>query len=305
MSGTGTAGPRPLYGGYFADPFVLRVGERYYAYGTGLGGQDGRAFEVLSSPDLVHWTSHGGALVTAPGSSGDYWAPEVAEHEGRFYLYYSVGQGDVGHHLRVAVAEGPLGPFHDLDQNLTPHEPFAIDPHPFRDEDGQWYLYYARDLLDGPRPGTALAVQRLEGMTQLVGEPVTVLRATHDWQRYQKDRPFYGGLYDWHTLEGPFVVRREGRYHLFYSGGAWTGEGYGVGHAVADHPLGPWHESEGHASVLRSGMGGLRGPGHNSLVVGPDGRDCLVYHAWDEALSKRQLHISPLAWEGGQPRLAL
>jgi arabinan endo-1,5-alpha-L-arabinosidase len=203
----------------------------------------------------------------------------------------------VGHHLRVAVADHPLGPFADLGLNLTPGLPFAIDPSPFRDHDGRWYLYYARDLPDGERPGTSLAVQPLEGMTRLLGEPVTVLRATDDWQRYQAGRhmPMYGGTYDWHTLEGAFVVRRGGRYHLFYSGGAWTNQTYGVGHAVAEHPLGPWSEPTPGAVVLKTG-GGLRGPGHVSVVRSPEGQDYVAYHAWDEPGERRLLHVDPLNW---------
>ncbi len=37
----------------------------------------------------------------------DYWAPEVVEADGRFWLYYSVGHGDHRHQLRVAVATPP------------------------------------------------------------------------------------------------------------------------------------------------------------------------------------------------------
>ena len=51
----------PVFEGYFADPYVLRVGEEYVAYGTG-SAVEGRVFEILTSPDLVHWTSAGGAL---------------------------------------------------------------------------------------------------------------------------------------------------------------------------------------------------------------------------------------------------
>ena len=288
-----------LYDGYFADPFVLFHSGLYYAYGTGPHGQEGeRVFEVLSSPDLETWTSHGGALTPYSGQALDYWAPEVALHEGHFYMYYSAGVGDVGHHLRVAVSDSPLGPFADQGLNLTPGLPFAIDPSPFRDQDGQWYLYYARDLLGGERPGTSLAVQPLGDMTTLRGEPVTVLQASDDWQLYQAGRhmPTYGGgTYDWHTLEGAFVVRRGSRYHLFYSGGAWTNESYGVGHAVANHPLGPWHEPTQGAVILHTG-GGLHGPGHISVVQSPDGQDHIVYHAWDEAGERRMLHVDPLGW---------
>jgi hypothetical protein len=60
-----------------------------------------------------------------------------------------------------------------------------------------------------------------------------------DWQIFRRGREMYGEVWDWHTLEGPFVCKRDGRYHLFYSGGAWEDETYGVSFAVAEHPLGP------------------------------------------------------------------
>ena len=31
----------------------------------------------------------------------------------------------------------------------------------------------------------------------------------------------YNTVFDWHTLEGPFVRKRAGHYWLFYSGGSW------------------------------------------------------------------------------------
>src|SRR5262245_7305258 len=139
----------PVYPCDFPDPFVLRFNGRYYAYGTGRAG-DGRCFRMLSSTDLVHWEPHGGALepLALPGTE-EYWAPEVAYSEGRFCMYYATGRtGNPDHHLRLAVATHPLGPWTDAGLNLTPHETFAIDAHPFRDpRDGRWYLFYARDVL--------------------------------------------------------------------------------------------------------------------------------------------------------------
>ncbi|UQN09726.1 glycoside hydrolase family 43 protein [Deinococcus sp. QL22] len=294
----------PRFSGYFADPFILEWQGQYYAYGTGRNaGDDGRAFEILSSPDLENWTSHGGALTPLPGEPRDYWAPEVAQSEGTFYMYYSAGIGDKHHHLRVATAPTPLGPFTDQGLNLTPDEPFAIDPHPFQDKDGQWYLYFARDHLDGERVGTTLAVIPMQDMQTPGGPVTTVLRASHDWQIYERERPMYNQTYDWHTLEGPFVVERGGLYHCFYSGGAWTNDTYGVGHAVAEHPLGPWREPVEGPTVLWSGLNGLIGPGHNSLIVGPDGTDMIVFHAWNKEHTQRQLHLAPLDWVTGNPRL--
>src|SRR5580658_9712184 len=83
----------PVYGGYFADPFVFAHGGMFYAVGTG-----GRAapegeleFPILRSSDMVRWERLGGALARTGERASYYWAPEVAEHDGVFYLYYSVG----------------------------------------------------------------------------------------------------------------------------------------------------------------------------------------------------------------------
>ena len=297
---------RPVYEGYFADPFVLRVGECYYAYGTG-GFVDGRAFEVLASEDLRSWRCVGGALepLDVPGGDRlDYWAPEVAAREGRFYLYFSAGRGDVGHKVRVAVADDPAGPFRDQGLELTPDELFAIDASPFRDDDGSWYLYYACDVLDGERVGTMLAAARLVEMTKLGEARRPLLRPRDDWQIYQRQRPMYGQVYDWHTLEGPFVVRRQGRYWLFFSTGSWQADGYAMSYAVANAPLGPFTEAGGNRpSLLASVPGQVRGPGHCSVVVGPDGRDHLVYHAWNEDATARQMHVEPLRWTPEGPSI--
>jgi GH43 family beta-xylosidase len=285
------------YPGYFADPFVLRVGDEYVAYGTG-GTVDGLVFEVLRSSDLVHWQRVGGALEPLGESwATDYWAPEVAVSDGRYFMYYSAGAGDKGHRLRVAIADSPFGPFRDQGLMLTPDERFAIDPHPFQDADGEWYLYYARDVLEGERVGTTVAVDRLVHMTRLAGAPRDVLRASADWQIFLRGREMYGQVYDWHTLEGPFVVRRGDRYVLFYSGGSWELETYGVSYAVASHPLGPFDEPVVGPALLRGGRG------HNSVVLGPDGRDRIVFHAWDAGRERRQMWVEELVWDGFTPRV--
>jgi beta-xylosidase len=223
--------------------------------------------------------------------------------DGRFHMYYSTGRGDTHHRIRVASAEGPAGPFRDHGVVLTSNEPFAIDPHPFLDADGTRYLYYARDFLEGERVGTALVVDRLDDVNRLAGMPTTVLRASADWQLFRRGRAMYGSVYDWHTLEGPFVRRRGDRYYCFYSGGAWTEPSYGVSYAVASSPLGPFEEPEGDdgPKILRT-ANGMIGPGHCSIAQGPDGNDWIVYHAWDSAMTARRMCIDRLQWTDDGPR---
>jgi beta-xylosidase len=281
---------------------VLKHNGEYYAYGT----VPELTILVLHSRDLVSWRPLGDALALHDGAFAALWAPEVAYDNGTFYMYYSAGgeEGE-GHQLRVATATRPSGPFEDSGVVLTPDDPFTIDAHPFRDDDGQWYLYYASDRLDGDRVGTSITVDRLLDMTRLAGEPVSVLRASADWQLYEARRQMYGAVHDWHTLEGPFVIKRQGRYWCLYSGGAWTNATYGVSYAVADTPLGPFHEPQPDGpALLRTRPGELIGPGHNSVVRGPDGTDYLVYHAWDVEHTARRMCIDRLDWTPDGPRTA-
>ncbi|MDQ3880840.1 MAG: family 43 glycosylhydrolase, partial [Chloroflexota bacterium] len=96
-----------------------------------------------------------------------------------------------------------------------------------------------------------------------------------------------------------------GRYWLFYSGGAWRETGYGVSYAVADAPLGPFvepPEARDGPILLRTVPGHVIGPGHNSVVIGPDGEHWLVYHAWDAEQTARRMCIDRLKWTSDGPR---
>ena len=299
----------PVYGKYFADPFVFRHEGVYYAIGTGPSNcRDGRIFPMLRSEDFAVWSPIGGAMVPVEGNGSDFWAPEIAYRDGRFVLVYSVGHGDQGHHLRVAFADRPEGPYRDIGSPLLgpAGAPFAIDGHPFQDADGRWYLFYARDFTDTDRPGTALVVAPWDDETRLGDDFHVVARAHHEWQRYQARRPMYGGIYDWHTLEGPCVLRHDGRYYCLYSGGNWQNATYGVDYVVANSPLGPYTDDNPSElpRVLRSVPGHLVGPGHNSVVMGPDDvTQYIAYHAWKEG--ERRFCLDPLVWTPAGPRCAV
>ncbi len=306
----------PVHPNDFADPFVWAADGGYFAIGTGRGEASGAAagqgvFPLLTSSDLVHWQASGRALTRPDPALGDtFWAPEVVAADGRWYLYYSVGFADRRHQLRVAVAPAPQGPYIDTAQLTDPEQvAFAIDPHPFRDEDGRWFLFHARDFLDtthGTRAGTALVVQPLATMTQLAPGPVhTVARARLDWQRFAAGRAMYGATYDWHTLEGPCVVRAHGLYWCLYSGGNWQNDSYGVDFVSATQVLGAWVDEGDDAGprVLRTVPDRVIGPGHCSVVasLGEPGRRFIVYHAWDADGQARRMCIDPLQLDAGGP----
>jgi GH43 family beta-xylosidase len=278
---------------------MKHLGE-YWCYSTGFW-RDGRVFGVMRSRDLVHWSELAGAMEPFAEGYPCYWAPEVTYHNGRFLLYYSVGNEE-RMQIRVATADHPAGPFVDSGHRLT-REEFAIDPHVFEDTDGARYLFYAVDFLTHTHIGTGTVVDRLIDPFTLVGRPRPVTRARFDWQVYDPNRAEKGGV-RWHTIEGPFVLKHKNRYYEMFSAGNWKNITYGVSYAVADdiNAEDEWAQAsdgEGALPILRTLPGQVIGPGHNSVARGPDNQQLFcVYHRWAEDGSDRVLAIDRQDWAG-------
>lgn len=205
----------PVHNRSCPDPFVLKYCGEYWAYCSHIG-PDGRYFGILHSRDLIHWREIGGAIEAFPEDWDCYWAPEVTYHNGRFLMYYSVGN-ETYMQIRVAVADHPAGPFVDSGRRLTEEE-FAIDAHVYIDDDGGWHCFYATDFLEHTHIGTGTVHDRMLDPWTLAGNPQPVTRARYDWQVYDPQRAEKGGV-RWHTVEGPFVLQRKGRYYQMFSGG--------------------------------------------------------------------------------------
>jgi arabinan endo-1,5-alpha-L-arabinosidase len=302
----------PVWPQYFADPFVLRVEGTYWAYGTAPADEAGREFPVLRSQNLAQWEYVAHALQPSPAARGhNHWAPEVAEKDGRFYLYYSAAprDDDQHHRLRVAIADAPQGPFTDVGESLMPEIGFSIDASPFRDpRTGRWYLFFATDYTEDAPYGTGLGMVPLaDDLIHVVGQPQPVVRASCPWQIYERNRNYKGKVWEaWNCVEGPFVLFHNDRYYCLYSGGAWHSENYGVGFAVADNPMGPWIDemAQRGPTVLKGAPPKVIGPGHNSVVLGPDNRTLFcVYHAWDDSRTARRMCIDPLIWTPDGPKV--
>ena len=97
----------------------------------------------------------------------------------------------------------------------------------------------------------------------LDGEPTVVLVNDLDWEG--------------HLIEGPFCTRQDGRYWLFYAGNDYSTPAYGIGVAIADHPLGPYEKQE---RPLLQSTRSWTAPGHPTVAPGLDGEPRLFFHAF-------------------------
>jgi beta-xylosidase len=277
----------PVWNADFPDPFVLHVGDTYYAYAT---QGNGKQVQTLTSKDLVHWQPGPDALPrVAPkwAYNGATWAPEVlARGDGTYVLYYTTSQC-----IGRAVADEPLGPFVDASKQplVCQHvEGGSIDASPFRDDDGSLYLVWKDD---GNSIGqtTSIWSQRLaaDGLS-LVGKPAAIEENDAGWE---------AGV-----VEGPVMRKHDGRYILFYSGNDYASEAYAVGYATCDSPVGPCTDAP--ENPILETRCRARGPGHNALVD-VHGQTWIVYHAWlpNKRGDKRVLWIDKLDWRDGKPHV--
>jgi beta-xylosidase len=260
--------PAPYVGTLgIGDPAVIHHGGKYYLYPTG----DNYSYDVYISNDLVHWTK--GPKVFQSSERG-VWAPDVffCNDDNMFYLYYTVN-GRIG----VAAADRPDGMFRDRGALISN----GIDAHLFRDEDGSYYLYYAR------YPDFAIFVQPMESPARKKGAPVQLISPTEAWEK--KDVP---------VAEAPWMIRHQGVYYLLYSGGSADSEEYAIGYATAAHPTGPFTKYRGNP-IIRKGDG-ILGPGHPSVVWDQAGKLWMVYHQQKDQTRgwNRIICIDPLWFDG-------
>lgn len=255
----------PVRAGDFPDPSVIRVGPDYWA--TATSSEWAPHFPLLHSRDLVHWELKGPVFSERPGwAKANFWAPEIAEFNGRFFIYYTA-RDEASNRLAVAVATAPSpgGPYTDHGPLVMEAEG-SIDAMPYTDADGIRWLLWKNDGNSVRKP-TPIWLQRLsdDGL-KLIGERREILTNDAPWENA--------------VVEGPFVLRHGEYYYLFYSGGACCGRecNYALGVARSKTMIGPWEKAPTNPILATNAE--WRCPGHGSIVTDPQGRYWLLYHSY-------------------------
>jgi arabinoxylan arabinofuranohydrolase len=275
----------PVLPGYYADPTALVHDGRVYIFATTDGPAWGATeVSVWHSDDLRRWTHQAldwprpGAV---PGAEVvDVWAPDVVRGpDGRFYLYISIDQ-----EIWAGVADHPLGPWRNLLDEPRPlverefdEEVHHIDAHAFIDDDGRAYLYWGSgwDWERGPAYFAPLAPDM-----HTFAEPPRRIHPPN-------------------FFEGPYMIKRSGRYLLMYSDGVVSEPSYRIRYAWAPEPAGPWTEPEASPILVTSADSTVHGPGHHSVLRWED-EDYLVYHRDanpHQGMAYRQVCIDRLEYD--------
>ncbi|HEY7957966.1 MAG TPA: glycoside hydrolase family 43 protein [Polyangia bacterium] len=247
-----------------ADPGVLHDGKQYVLSCTSGGAAN--AFPIYTSSDLITWKSAGHILPSASKpawATGDFWAPEIHAVGGHYVAYFSARNTDGKLSIGAASSTSALGPFVALGHPLLHDAQMGLIDASEINAAGTAYLIWKEDGNAVGKPTPIHAQPLASDGLSLVGSPSTLITNDQAWE---------GPL-----VEGPFMIAHGGSYYLFYSGNSYGNATYAVGVARASSPLGPFSKAAG--PIVVTG-GAWVGPGHCSVVDGPDGDTYMVYHAW-------------------------
>lgn len=159
------------------DTFVMPYHGKYYMYGTqGFGAFTGTPGGYLCyvGTDLEHWE---GPYTVFPNdgtswATRNYWAPEVYEVNGKFYMFSAwtnedLAMDEMQQYLCVLSSDDPLGPFQILNGNLGP----GNDPTLY-EEAGTYYLIHN----DGKSHMQARPLS--DDFSSFAGEPIQLFDRT-------------------------------------------------------------------------------------------------------------------------------
>jgi beta-xylosidase len=280
------------------DPFVMRASDgKYYCYPT----SSNTGYRVWFSEDMVNWSEVGHCYSVQEKSWGykDFWAPEVVEYSGKYYMYYTA-RWSKNDSLRigVAVSDAPTGPFTDVyDRPMFDFGYAAIDANVFIDDDGKKYLYFSRDcsenIVDGRNESHIYGIELNDDMISVKGEPVLLTKPDQEWEKLS------GPQFYWN--EGSLLLKNNGLYYLMYSANFYAKSSYSIGYATSTNPLGPFKKYDKNPIVSAEvNLEEISGPGHNSIALSPDKQEIyVVYHTHTDAMSgggNRQVFIDRMGF---------
>lgn len=271
------AQPRALIPGDFADPSIVKAGNRYYAVGT--SSEWAPHFPIYISKDLQNWKQTGFVFDKAPEwTSGSFWAPEYYYQNNTYYIYYTARRkSDNISCIGVATSKYPDRGFQDQGVVVSFGKE-AIDAFVYNDN-GQLYITFKAYGLD-KRPIEILGSKLSADGLRMEGEVFSLL----------KDDKRLG-------MEGQSILKKGNYYYLFYSAGACCGRGcnYNVRVARAENFKGPYEDYA--QNPILDANEAWKCPGHGTFVDD----NMYIYHAYNKkshVFTGREGMMAELVWPG-------
>ncbi|WP_243064307.1 glycoside hydrolase family 43 protein [Humibacter sp. RRB41] len=294
MNAPGRVPINPILPGFYPDPSICRVGDRYLLANS--------TFEYLpgiplhESTDLIHWHPIGSA-VTRPEAfgletardSGGLYAPTIRFHDGVYYLVGS--QVDRGPDAQfILTASDPSGPWSDP---VWVRGAEGFDPSIFFHGDAVYWCA-ARPAEPAELEGqTEIWVHEVDVATgRLLGDETVVWR---------------GAARDAVWSEGPHLFERDGWFYLLTAEGG-TYRDHAVVIARSRSVSGPYEGCPRNPILTHRHLGGtypVQNVGHADLVERQDGTWAAVVLGvrvdGGRHILGRETFLAEVTWEDGWP----
>jgi len=259
----------PIIPGWFADPTIVKIGDIYYIYATTDNEMLGSgAPTVWYSRDFRNWYNYTMEIPSmASVNLRNFWAPDlVIGDDGKYYLYF--GNCQAGCNIYGYVSDTPTGPWKKLHEDDTPvishgypREGFpSLDAQFFKDDDSKIYAYW----------GTWVHYNNGYAVGQLNNRSMDAMFDSKNIPLSQTPKPF----------EAVYMLKRNGKYFLMYSGASCHDETYNVRYSYSNSPYGPFTPGKNNPILSTNADKSVHGPGHHSVLKNNNDY-YIVYHRHD------------------------
>lgn len=254
-------------------------------------------YHILSmdTPDAPA-VDHGCALHVkdVPWADKQMWAPDAAEKNGTYYLFFPAKDHEGIFRIGVAKSTSPTGPF--IPEPTAIPNSFSIDPAVFQDDDGSYYMYFGgiwggqlqrwrtgSFIAEGEGPLAHLPEDNEQALcakiAKLSDDLLSFTEAPKDLLILDENgNPLLAGDNDRRFFEASWVHKYNGKYYFSYS----TGDTHFLCYAIGDNPYGPFKYA---GRILEPVVGWTS---HHSICAYED-KWYLFYH--DSSLSKGVTHL--------------
>lgn len=231
-------------------------------------GQTGRAVNVRESDDLVWWSDSYPVFEPDENFWGplDFWAPECHAYRGKFYVVSSFRAVGGYRGCQFLEADTPRGPFlQGKNKPATPADWHCLDGTLYVDRKGDPWMVFCHEWVQ-VQDGQICAIRMKEDLSESIGEPVILFRASEAPWKFTDDRKLWTltqpqPKMGWaRVTDGPWMYRAEnGELLMLWTSFSNTAYTCGYARSLSGEITGPWvQETEplfsqdgGHSMMFR------------------------------------------------------
>lgn len=209
-----------------------------------------RDYHVLSMDSIGGKVTDNGVALdikNVPWAGRQMWAPDAAFKNGTYYLYFPVKDKSDVFHIGVATGKSPVGPFKAEKESIWGS--YSIDPSVFKDDDGNYYMYFG-GIWGGQLQKWTTGHYQADAPLRKADEEALLPRIAKlgaDMKSFSEEpksikivdangKLFLEANNDKRFFEAAWMHKYKGKYYFSYS----TGDTHFISYAMGDNPYGPF-----------------------------------------------------------------